>query len=130
MNTKSQSHYSATSLRIRSGIVAAALSLLACQQVSAADGTVIGELAETMAPGQWAELVSTGADNAFSASDSIFEYCDKIIWDPVGRQLLFYGTSDPAGKRRSKVYSIFRGHEHVGDIAVTSVRRRRYTALV
>lgn len=97
MNTKSQSHYSATSLRIRSGIVAAALSLLACQQVSAADGTVIGELAETMAPGQWAELVSTGADNAFSASDSIFEYCDKIIWDPVGRQLLFYGTSDPAG---------------------------------
>lgn len=84
----------------RSGTGRYALALAAAlfsSNVIAADGTVIGELAETMSAGQWAELSTTGAHSAFSASQSIFEYCDKIIWDPVGKQVLFYGTSDPAG---------------------------------
>jgi hypothetical protein len=68
----------------------------------AADGTVIGELAEAMAPGEWRELQTNGAHAAFSAQDSIFEYCDKLIWDPVNKQILFYGSSDPAGSSDRK----------------------------
>ena len=64
--------------------------------------TEIAKLANSLAPGEWGELTTTGADNAFSASNSIFEYCDKMVWDPVVKQVLFYGSSDPGGAQNTK----------------------------
>jgi hypothetical protein len=78
-----------------------ALALLACAAVAPvhaqSDGTVLGNLAASMQPGTWAELQSTGAHAAFSADESIFEYADRMVWDSIGKQALFYGSSDPGG---------------------------------
>jgi hypothetical protein len=92
--------------RFARGSAALASSLLAAlffsTSAGAADGTAIGELAESMTPGQWRELVTTGADSAFSADTSIFEYADRMVWDPLGKQALFYGSSDPGGSSNHK----------------------------
>jgi hypothetical protein len=68
---------------------------LAAVDSAANDGTAIGRLAETMQPGTWAELSTIGADAAFSASNSIFEYSDEMVWDSVQKRIYFIGTSDP-----------------------------------
>jgi hypothetical protein len=87
---------------LRALALATALTLLAGRTAGASDGTAIGTLAESMSPGQWRELVTTGADAAFSADTSIFEYADRMVWDSIGKQALFYGSSDPGGSSNHK----------------------------
>ena len=81
-----------------------AVLILSCTQFvhAANDGTEVGKLAETLNPGEWGELTTIGADAAFSASDSIFEYGDKMVFDPVQNQVLFFGSSDPGGAANAK----------------------------
>lgn len=79
------------------GIVAAAAAH------AQSDGTTLGNLAASMQPGTWAELQSTGAHAAFSADESIFEYADRMVWDTIGKQALFYGSSDPGGSQNHKL---------------------------
>jgi hypothetical protein len=76
--------------------------MLSVMGAQANDGTAIGTLAASMSPGQWRELTTTGADAAFSADTSIFEYADRMVWDPIGKQALFYGSSDPGGAANHK----------------------------
>ncbi len=87
---------------INRALAVAALSLLAARAPAASDGTVIGNLAESLQPGQWGELQTVGAHAAFSADTSIFEYADKMVWDSIGKQALFYGSSDPGGSQNHK----------------------------
>lgn len=84
-----------------------------------ADGTPIGELAESMQPGQWRELATTGAQAAFSADESLFEYCDKLVWDPIQKQVLFYGTSDPASSNNDRKFIRYRASTNSWDILPT-----------
>lgn len=60
----------------------------------ASDGTVIGNLAEQMQPGTWAELKTVNS-KVFDGSNSIFEYTNEMVWDSVDKKALFIGTSDP-----------------------------------
>lgn len=74
--------------------------LFTSSAISASDGTVIGNLADSMQPGEWAELNTIGAHAAFSASNSIFEYADEMVYDPVTKKVFFAGTSDPTTNER------------------------------
>ena len=81
-------------------VLLACFALLGNQATLAADGTTIGQLAESMQPGNWTELNTIGAHAAFSASNSIFEYADEMVYDPVTKRVFFAGTSDPTTNER------------------------------
>ena len=57
-------------------------------------GTVLGQLAASMAPGTWAELPTLDL-NAGILEDvgghHILQYTDDAVWDPVGERVLFLG---------------------------------------
>jgi hypothetical protein len=77
---------------------------------AASDGTAIGNLAESMQPGTWAELVTNNMDAAISMNDSIFEFSNNLVWDPASKRAYFLGSSDPQGS----------GGRHVQYDAVTN----------
>ena len=66
---------------------------------AASDGTAIGTLAESMQPGEWAELTTINVDvlsaPGAGASHSIHEYTTGGAWDPNNKVLYFIGSSDP-----------------------------------
>ena len=76
---------------------------------SASDGTAIGDLAELMQPGEWAELQTTGLDaaigNTGGASDHILTYSQEGKWNPGTRQLFFIGGDHFGGPQRFIHYS-------------------------
>lgn len=86
---------------IRMAMVVVALATTSVARAQS-DGTALGNLAANMQPGTWAELQTNGADAAFSADESIFEYADRMVWDSIGKQALFYGSSDPGGAQNHK----------------------------
>lgn len=72
---------------------------LTVNPAQAADGTVIGELAESLQPGEWAELTTNNigilAAPGAGSTHSIQEYTTGGAWDPVNKVLYFIGSSDP-----------------------------------
>ena len=70
-----------------------------CGLASAQDGTAIGTLAESMQPGEWAELTTNNigvlAAPGAGSTHSIQEYTTGGAWDPVNKVLYFIGSSDP-----------------------------------
>jgi len=70
--------------------------------------TALGKLAAEMRPGTWAELETNGfAKGAILAPQgrSITESADSACWDPLSRQFLFQGVSDPDPKWTFVAYS-------------------------
>ena len=74
-----------------------------------ARATVLGDLAASMQPGDWAEVTNmngfnVGNGDMFGSQQgtmlSILEYCDKAVWDPIGKQFLFLGAAHSGGERR------------------------------
>jgi hypothetical protein len=64
---------------------------------AASDGTAIGNLADEMQAGTWAELTTNGA-SVLGSSDpdhSILEYTDEMKWDSLTKRAFFVGTPDP-----------------------------------
>lgn len=62
---------------------------------SLAHATMLSDLAGTLQAGEWAELSTQDAEAAFTASNSIFEFTDEMVWDGVREKCYFIGTSDP-----------------------------------
>lgn len=75
------------------------LLYVTCGASVAADGTAIGDLAESMQPGEWAELTTNNigvlAAPGAGSTHSIQEYSTGGAWDPVNKVLYFLGSSDP-----------------------------------
>ena len=57
------------------------VTIILTAPVFAADGTAIGELAESMQLGTWAELATNGMDATISMDDSIVEFSNNLVWD-------------------------------------------------
>lgn len=60
-------------------------------------GTVLGDLAAQMQPGTWAQLPTIGFNSGAlletCGGSNIVEFADSATWDPISRQVLFYGAS-------------------------------------
>ena len=76
-------------------IVASVVSaLLALMVTVAGHATTLSDAAAALQPGQWAEINTTGFNQALlgdSNGHNIFQYTEDIVWDPVSKQLLFVG---------------------------------------
>lgn len=60
--------------------------------------TALGDRATGMAPGTWAELVTTGFNGGailetYGAGRYILQYTDDTVWDPIHQQILELGAS-------------------------------------
>lgn len=93
---------------------ARALSVSICLMFTSvchgADGTDIGTLAESMEPGSWAELQTTGlqvmnAPEGGGASGHILAYAHEFIWDPNSRKAFFVGGDHDGGPEKFVEYS-------------------------
>lgn len=58
-------------------------------------GTVMEDVAAQMQPGEWVELNTNGFEGGaiLRAIDHILAYSDEAIWDPISRQIFFYGAT-------------------------------------
>jgi len=71
--------------------------LAGASSVPAADPSALASLAQSMAPGTWAELKTSGLTPAFLQVPThvqvynILEYQNSGVWDPTSRQVLFVG---------------------------------------
>lgn len=89
--------------------VAVLLGFASCAAL-AADGTVIGELAEDMAPGEWAVLMqnnsalSAGIDDTGFAQNTL-TYAVEGKWDPGTKTFLFIGGDHNGGTEKFISYS-------------------------
>ena len=71
------------------------------------DPTAIGKLAATIKPGEWAELKSTGYDQAtLMRGDDILAYSGKAAWDSVSQQVMFIGQVHLKGPPVFIAYSV------------------------
>jgi hypothetical protein len=76
---------------------------------SAGTGTVLGNLAASMQPGEWRELVTNNWQNGQITNTpgrprtgTIFEYTDEAQWDPVNKKIYIIGTALPYGYANQK----------------------------
>lgn len=55
--------------------------------------SALGELAAKMAPGDWAELKTTGYSTSLitTGTDNILNYSNSAVWDPVKKEVRFVG---------------------------------------
>ena len=73
-------------------------------------GTALGDLAASMQPGAWAELVTSNIGTALQAPGSggvghILPYADGMKWDPTSRKVYYMGSDDPGDGPRWVIYS-------------------------
>ncbi|MGI9302056.1 MAG: hypothetical protein ACR2RB_05020, partial [Gammaproteobacteria bacterium] len=81
----------------------------------AVDGTVIGDVATAMSAGTWVELPTINAD-VVSASESILEFSDEMIWSGATRSAYFIGTSDPNGNDEDNKFIEYRAADNAWQV--------------
>ena len=75
------------------------------------DGTALGTLAESMAPGTWAELPTSGLQSAMDAptdtgtAGHILAFANEFMWDPTTRKAFFIGGDHDGGPEEFVEYN-------------------------
>jgi len=74
-------------------------------------GTVLGDAAAGLSPGQWVQLSTTGIsaallDQVSGGVQNILPYADKLHWDPVSSRIYLMNSDDPGDGRRFVAYDL------------------------